>query len=151
MRTLGLDWGEARVGVALSDPTGVVAMPHGVIHEKNKGDQTRAVVELVRETGSQRIVVGLPLHMDGSRSPSTDEAERFAAKLEATTGLEVVRWDERWTSVAAERALREMGGRRKRGQGQRRHDHTKKGDVDRVAATLMLQAYLDSRVHRTQG
>ena len=136
MRTLGLDFGAARIGVAVSDATGSIAMPHAVIHEKNQGEQIRQVLAFVASTGAERLVVGLPLQMDGAHGEMAETVERFAKKLEAVTGLPVHRWDERLTSVAAERSLRDMGRSRNR--------RTPKGDVDKIAACLILQAFLDS-------
>ena len=143
MRTMGLDYGEARIGVALSDPTGLIASPHGVIAEKNQGEQVRKVMALVTETGAEQLVVGLPLQMDGQAGPMAERAEKFATKLELVTGLTVHRWDERLTSVAAERVIAES---RSRGRGRRgRTGGKQKGDVDKLAATFILQGFLDSR------
>ncbi len=139
MRTLAIDFGEARIGLALSDATGTIAMPRGVIAEKNKGDQIRSVVAVYEETEAQRVVVGMPYELDGSAGPMCELVEKFCAKLESVLELEVIRWDERLTSVAAERAIREMGGHRSKKRGQK-----KKGEVDTIAACLLLQGYLDS-------
>ena len=133
MRTLGVDWGEARIGLAMSDPMGIIASPHSTLEEKDKGAQVRRVVELVQSEGVERIVVGLPLELDGSAGPMAQMAEKYAQKLEELTGVEVIRWDERLTSVAAERAIAAMGGKRK-----------KKAKVDTIAACILLQSYLDA-------
>lgn len=137
MRTLGIDFGEARIGLALSDESGTIAMPLETIETKDKGAQIREVAERVTRREVKRIVIGLPLEMDGSAGPMAEMVEKFSSKLESTVGIEVVRWDERLTSVAAERAVREMGGRRGKKRG-------KKGHLDPIAACLLLQAYLDS-------
>ena len=139
MRMLGFDFGLARIGVAVCDPTGTVATPHSVIREKDKGRQTAAVAELVRELEVEGLVVGIPYQMDGSVGEMAATAEKFAKKLEIQTGLEVVRWDERLTSVQAERVQREVGGRRNRKKKQ------VKGETDMLAACLILQSYLDSQ------
>lgn len=133
---LGLDWGEARIGVARSDLTGTIAIPHGVVAEKDKGAQVERVVALAQELGAARLVMGMPYQLDGTRGPMAEMADKVATKLERLTGLEVVRWDERLTSVAAQRALDAMGGKRKKRRRQ--------GEVDTVAACLLLQSYLDS-------
>lgn len=134
-RVLAVDFGEARIGLALSDPTGTIAAPLATIHEKDKGAQTRRVAEAAREHGVGKLLVGIPFHMDGSRGPMAEMAEKFARKLEKETGLPVVRWDERLSSAAAEEVLGELGktGRRRRS-----------GDLDAMAACLMLREYLDS-------
>ncbi len=137
MRTLGIDFGEARIGLALSDETGTIAMPLETIETKDKGEQIRTVADRVTEREVARIVVGLPLEMDGSAGPMAEIVEKFCAKLEATVGLEIIRWDERLTSVAAERAVKEMGGRK----GKKKR---KKGHLDTIAACLLLQGFLDS-------
>ena len=137
MRTLGIDFGEARIGLAISDDSGTIAMPLETIETKDKGEQIRRVAARIAEREVTRVVVGLPLEMNGTAGPMAEVVEKFSAKLEATVGLEVVRWDERLTSVAAERAVREMGGRK----GKKKK---KKGHLDPIAACLLLQAFLDS-------
>ena len=141
MRTLGIDFGEARIGLALSDASGTIAMPLETIETKDKGEQIRAIANRIAEREVERIVVGLPLEMDGTAGPMAEMVEKFSAKLETTVDLAVIRWDERLTSVAAERAVREMGGRK----GKKRK---KKGHLDPIAACLLLQAFLDSPAAR---
>jgi len=138
MRTLGIDWGEARIGLATSDLSGMIASPHGALEEKDKGAQVNRVVTLIAELEIQRLVVGIPYELDGTEGPMAQMASRYADKLEETTGLPLIRWDERMSSAAAERAIREMGGGRKR-KGKR-----DKGQVDAIAACLLLQSFLDS-------
>jgi putative holliday junction resolvase len=137
MRTLGIDFGEARIGLALSDESGTIAMPLETLETKDKGEQIRWVADRVTDREVKRVVVGLPLEMDGTAGPMAEMVEKFCTKLEATVGLEIVRWDERMTSLAAERAVREMGGRK----GKKKK---KKGHLDTIAACLLLQAFLDS-------
>lgn len=137
MRTLGIDFGEARIGLALSDASGTIAMPLETLETKDKGEQIRGVAQRITEREVERIVVGLPLEMDGTAGPMVEIVEKFSAKLTATVGLEVVFWDERLTSVAAERVIRETGVRK----GKKKK---KKGLLDPIAACLLLQAYLDS-------
>lgn len=138
MRTLGIDWGEARIGLATSDPSGIIASPRGTVAEKDKGAQITRVVSLISELEVERIVVGMPLELDGTEGPMAQMAGRYASKLEEVTGLPVIRWDERLSSAAAERAIREMGG------GRRRKGKRDKGQVDAIAACLLLQSFLDS-------
>ena len=139
MRTLGVDWGEARIGLALSDPMGIIATPHGTLEEKDKGAQVRLVAQLVVDQDVQRIVVGLPLELDGTHGPTAQMAEKYAQRLEEVTGLQVHRWDERLTSAAAERTIRELGGKKKKKKGRR-----DKGEVDTIAACILLQSFLDA-------
>jgi len=134
---MGIDFGEARIGVAVSDESGCIAMPFRVLAEKDKGEQIRRISGWIEEREVARVLVGIPYELDGALGPIAQTAEKFAAKLESTTGMDVIRWDERFSSVAAERALQEMN--HKRGRRSK-----KKGDIDVVAACLMLQAFLDS-------
>ena len=139
MRILAIDFGLARIGLALSDPTGTIASPWGVIATKDKGDQIRRTVAAIEETGAERVVVGIPYALDGSIGEMAETAERFARKLETVTDRPVVRWDERFTSVAADEVLKALGPRR--GRKKRGHD---KGDRDAMAASILLRDYLDA-------
>jgi putative Holliday junction resolvase len=134
-RVLGVDLGSVRVGLAVSDPTGLLAQPLAVVP---RDEATDAIVEQIAELGVEAIVVGIPFNMDGSRGPAADEADAFAISLREVTGLEVTCWDERLSTVEAERSMR-AGGKNARAQ---------RGVVDKVAAALVLQAYLDSRRSR---
>lgn len=147
MRILGIDFGSARLGVALSDPTGTLATPLGAIHEKDKGQQIERVIALGREHDVTRFVVGIPFEMNGATGSMAETAEKFAAKLERVSGLPVARVDERLTSVEARDIIRTNPSRRRKKRMQR---HVK-GDVDAVAAAIILQDYLDSRPPRTGG
>ncbi len=134
MRTLGIDHGERHVGLALSDEEGRIAHPHGTLERRDPRALLDAIAKLVDEEGVEAIVVGLPLTLEGREGASARRARRFAELLEERTGIAVVLWDERMTTLAAERALGEAGvGRRAR-----------KGVVDRVAASLLLSSYLDA-------
>jgi putative Holliday junction resolvase len=133
-RILGLDPGERRVGVALSDPTGTIASPHSVIDRRsaNLADAVRALCE---EHGVERIVVGLPTGLSGVEGPSAKAARTVGAAVAEATGLPVEYQDERFTTVTAEAALLEGGVRR-----------AKRRDVrDKVAAAVILQTYLDRK------
>jgi putative holliday junction resolvase len=134
-RALGLDLGTRRIGVALSDSAGAVATPYDVL--TRSADRVRdhgRIAELVAEAGVQVVVVGLPLSLDGSVGPAAcvilDEAEELRARLP----VGVVTWDERLSTVEAERRLRAAGVRGRRGRGA----------VDQVAATVILQSWLDA-------
>jgi putative Holliday junction resolvase len=131
-RILGIDLGRARIGVAVSDELGMLAHPVETIPANT--DAARRIAEIVREKNAERVIVGLPRHMNGSIGTGATEALAFAKKLEALLPCEVVTWDERLTTTAANRALRESG----------RRTRDSKGVVDQVAAQMILQGYLDS-------
>ena len=132
---MGIDFGEARIGIALSDPMGLIATPKLVLAEKDKGRQISRVVELAKTYEAEKIVVGIPYHLDGSEGAMATTAEKFAAKLERVSGLEVVRIDERLSSVEAERIMKMTRSKgRKKGLKQ---------ELDKVAAAVILQSYLD--------
>jgi putative Holliday junction resolvase len=130
-RVLGVDIGSVRIGLAVSDPEGITAQPLEVL----KGADAKAVADRARELDVEEIVVGIPLRLDGTRGPEVEAAESFARELEAESSLPVHRWDERLSTVEAERAMR-AGGRSARKQ---------RGVVDKVAAAIILGAYLESR------
>ena len=133
MRILGLDHGERRIGVAISDATGTIASPHSVI-DRRADDVAETLQSVIAEYDVERIVVGLPLHLSGDEGASAQAARAFADTLAEETGLPVALQDERFTTVTAEGALLEGGVRRR----QRREVR------DKVAAAVMLQGYLDS-------
>jgi putative Holliday junction resolvase len=137
MRVLALDLGEKRIGLAVSDEEARIAFPAGFLERKGSRRDLRALCALVRERRIGSAVVGLPLHMSGRRGPQAEAAERFARELAAAAAIPVELLDERWTSVAAERALRETGRRVPQRRG--------RGEVDAIAATLLLATYLDRR------
>ena len=132
---MGLDLGQRRVGVAISDPLGSFAMPHATLEIPRGGDfPLRALLELIESSGAEGIVVGLPMRLDGTLGPEAETAELFAADLRTKVSMEVVMWDERLSSVEAERLLEEAGVRSKR----------RRAITDRVAAAVVLQSFLDS-------
>jgi putative Holliday junction resolvase len=135
MRVLGLDYGDRRIGVAVSDAFGWTAQGVEVIERKPDGSEVDRIGELVREYGVGSIVVGLPKNMNGSVGPRGEICMAFAEQLRQTLSMPVYLWDERLTTVAAERALLEADVSRKR----------RKQVVDKLAAALLLQNYLDSR------
>lgn len=138
MRIMGLDFGSKTVGVAISDSLLVTAQGVEIIRrkEENKLRQTLArIEELILEYEVQEIVLGCPKHMNGTEGVRVELTEEFKDKLERRTGLPVFLWDERLTTVAADRTLIEAGVRRE----------NRKEYVDKIAATLILQGYLDRR------
>ena len=136
MRLMGLDYGSRTVGVAVCDPLGITAQTVETItrRDENKLRQTLARIEtLAAEYGVERIVLGYPKNMNNTLGDRAKKSEELKAALERRTGLPVVLWDERLTTVAAERVLMESGVRR---------EHRKES-VDQIAAAMILQGYLD--------
>ncbi len=135
-RVLAIDWGEARIGLALSDTTRTLATPHSTLHEKDKGQQIKRVVALVSELEVTAIIVGLPLHMDGSATSTTRPAMKYAEKLAGLVSVPVSLVDERMSSITAEQRLTEAG---------RKPTRADKGRIDSAAAAVLLQEWLDTR------
>lgn len=137
MRIMGLDYGTKTVGVAISDALGLTAQGIETIErkEENKLRRTCArIEELIREYEVEKIVLGFPKHMNNDVGERAEKSLEFKAMLERRTGLEVVMWDERLTTVAAERTLIESKVRRE----------DRKKYIDKIAAVFILQRYLDS-------
>jgi len=130
---LALDFGRARIGVAISDELQLLAHPLETIPANERA--TSRVVELVRERNVEHVVAGIPKRMNGQIGTAATEALEFVEKLRAVLPCPVVTWDERLTTVAAHRALRDAGKKTR---------HTR-GYIDQVAAQMILQSYLDSR------
>ncbi|MAI79782.1 MAG: Holliday junction resolvase RuvX [Deltaproteobacteria bacterium] len=135
MRVLGLDLGSKRIGLALSDLEASLAFPAGTLRSRGRKADIKALCDLILEKEVGHVVVGHPRHMDGRRGPEAESAERFARTLSQAAGVPVELLDERWTSMEAERSLREMGHNAK---STRQH-------VDEVAAALILRTYLAVR------
>jgi putative Holliday junction resolvase len=133
---LGVDLGAKRIGLAVSDADARVAFPAGALVSRGAARDVAAIAEIVRKRGAGCVVVGLPIHMSGRRGPEAEAALRFAAALAQKTGVLVETLDERWTSREAERSLREMGR-----TGKKRS----RGEVDAIAATLLLRSFLERR------
>lgn len=137
MRIMGLDYGSKTVGVAMSDPLGITAQAVETIWRKdeNKLRKTCAwIEELINEYEVERIVLGLPKHMNNDLGERAQKALAFGEMVKRRTGLEVVMWDERLTTVEAERTLIENNVRRE----------NRKQYIDKIAAVFILQGYLDS-------
>lgn len=137
MRVMGLDYGSKTVGVAISDPLGLTAQGIETIErkEENKLRRTCARIEaLIREYEVEKIVLGLPKHMNNDIGERAEKTLEFRDMLTRRTGLEVIMWDERLTTVEAERTLIESSVRRE----------DRKKYIDKIAAVFILQGYLDS-------
>ena len=137
MRIMGLDYGTKTVGVAISDALGLTAQGIETIERKEENTLRRTcarIEELIREYEVEKIVLGFPKHMNNDVGERAEKSLEFKAMLERRTGLEVVMWDERLTTVAAERTLIESKVRRE----------DRKKYIDKIAAVFILQGYLDS-------
>lgn len=133
MRIMAIDYGDARTGVALSDPTGFLAGQTFLIKSRKQEVVLEELAALVQRQGAQGLVMGYPRNMDGTLGPRAEKYAAFARRLEEATGLPVALWDERRTTVDAHRILGEQGVRAK----------NRKDKIDSVAATLILEGYLD--------
>lgn len=132
-RVMGVDVGTVRVGIALSDEGRIIAKPHVTIPRQGNDRTARAIAAVAAEHGVDRIVVGLPLGLDGTEQKSSEDSRALAEAIGSASGLPVVLWDERLTTAQAERAL--VAGNVRRGR--------RRQVVDQVAAALMLQSFLD--------
>jgi len=132
-RVLAVDWGLRRIGLALSDPTGLLASGLPTLEVKSRNEAIERVADVAREREAERIVVGLPLLLSGERGEAAQQAEAFAAALAASAGLPVETLDERLTSALSTRRLHEAGVRGARA----------KARVDQGAAIALLETWLD--------
>ena len=132
MRILAIDYGDAHTGIAISDPTGLLAGFTTVIDAYRPEVVAERVATLAREHGAERLVLGHPINMDGTRGPRSEKAQALKALLEKATGLPVVLWDERRTTIDAHQILQSSGKNAKK----------RKKVVDAVAASLILEGYL---------
>jgi putative pre-16S rRNA nuclease len=135
MRVAALDVGEARIGVAVSDELGITATGIGVVERVGGRRDLDALMTLLAPYEPDRVVIGLPLNMNGSEGPQAVKVRAFAARVGEHMGLPVEFWDERLTTVAAERVLVEADVSRRR----------RRQVIDKVAATLILEGYLSRR------
>jgi len=135
MKLLGLDFGERRIGVAVSDPLGALAQPATAIERASMPEDIEKINWLIRRHQVNTIVLGLPLSMDGTVGTQAKRVKRFAGRLKRELHVEVVLWDERLSTVEAERSLLEADLRRAERRATR----------DSVAAALVLQSYLDAQ------
>lgn len=135
MRVMGLDVGEKRIGVAVSDPTGLLASPLQAIKSTPDSDDVESVLRIAAEQDIGEIVVGMPLSLSGRAGPQAKRVSEFARTLASRTSVPVSFVDERYSTAEAEKRLREAGRRAAK----------VKARVDAAAAAIVLQAYLDSR------
>ena len=134
MRVLGLDYGSRRIGVAVCDELGMSAQGVTTLMRKNRETDMAAIAELVGRYGIERIVVGYPIRLDGSEGIQCEKVNRFIRRLQIRFAIPVIRRDETLSTKEAEELLRETGVRREK----------RRGIVDRLAASIILQGYLDA-------
>ncbi|MFC1489781.1 Holliday junction resolvase RuvX [Candidatus Latescibacterota bacterium] len=132
MRILAVDYGERRTGVAVSDELGITAQGLDTIEVDDESEILNRVASLAEEKNAERVVLGLPLNMDGSESEKSEKVRAFGAKLEEITKNPVVFWDERMTSMQAKRVMQELEIK----------TYKNKPLVDKISATLILQEYM---------
>ena len=133
MKIMAIDYGDARTGVAISDSLGWMTGRTAVIHSWKPEKTAEELKRLIAETGAERLVMGFPRNMDGTEGPRAALYREFAALLEQTTGMKPVLWDERRTTIEAHQILSENNY----------HGKKRKNTVDAVAASLILEGYLD--------
>jgi len=134
-RIIGLDIGTKRIGIALSDPLLITAQPFSTINRTPEKDAIIAIENIIKEYSVKKIVAGLPLMMNGDFGPQAQDCEDFAKKIEQKTNIDVIFVDERLTSFEAEEILKSQ-----------KVKYTKdKGKVDMIAASIILQEYLDTK------
>jgi len=133
-RALGIDLGDARVGVAVTDDIGMLAHPLETIQVKS-GNVAQRVAELAKDRQAATVVVGMPRNMDGTYGPAAEKARAFIEALKLACPCRIVPWDERLSTVAAQRSLQEAG----------RKARDQRSVIDQVAAQIILQSWLDSQ------
>lgn len=132
---MAVDWGQRRIGIALSDQNRVIASPHSVVQRTGSLDRDlRHILNVSKENDVSLIVFGLPVRLDGSMGPEAEGVKEVINKLTEKTEVDVKTWDERLSTAAAEKALLEGNVSRKK----------RRGVIDQVAAALILQSFLDS-------
>jgi putative Holliday junction resolvase len=145
-RILALDYGRARIGLAIADGETAPAQPMGTLVRINRNEDMRRLRDLIREHGVKQIVVGLPLRLDGTRGDMAEEAARFGQRIQKQFGLPVEMVDERLTSWEADRLLEEHQGHTiHTSSSKKRKKESEKPGVDAIAAALILKEYLDRR------
>jgi len=135
LRVLGIDYGTKRVGCAISDPLGIIAQPLPTIQMGTEEELTRAIADIVADKQVEEVVVGLPWSMDGSLGKSGEKVLEFIVKLRDSLDVPVIEEDERLTTMMADKALAALG----------ESSRVRKKKLDRVAAQLILQSYLDKK------
>ena len=134
MRVLAIDYGDARTGIAISDAMGLIVGQTTVIHSRRPEKTVAEIARLVQESRAEQLVMGFPRNMDGSEGPRAALYREFAAYLKELTGMDVILWDERRTTVEAHNIL----------SAHNYHGKKRKNTVDAVAASLILEGYLNS-------
>ncbi len=137
-RTIGLDVGDVRIGVAMSDPLGMMALPHSVIQAESPQADAEAIRKLAQENEAVKIVAGLPLNQNGEPGPQANKVLAFLEVLRQAVDIEVVTQDERFSTAAAQRTLISANVKRK----------GRKKVIDKVAAQHILQVYLDREANK---
>ncbi len=132
MKVMAIDYGDARTGVAVSDPLGMLTGAAEVVFCRDAEKTAQKLAELVKKYRPERLVMGFPRNMDGSEGPRAELYRAFAARLEAAAGMPVILWDERRTTIEAHQIL----------SRQNYHGKKRKNTVDAVAASLILEGYL---------
>jgi RNAse H-fold protein YqgF len=139
MRILGIDYGDSRIGIAVSDPLGWTAQGLETLEWRdNIKKPIDRILELVRSYGAEKIIIGFPKNMNGTIGPRGEKTQQFIDLLSQETPIGIIKWDERLTTVAASRTMHELGMKTSK----------KKKVVDQIAAVFILQGYLDSQVNR---
>jgi putative Holliday junction resolvase len=131
-RILAVDWGERRIGLAVSDPLGILATGLPTLEIRGEAEAVARVADTIRDVGADSVVVGLPLTLAGRKGDAARGAERFARRVQESTGLTVSLYDERLTSALAQRRLHETGTRTR----------GRKGKLDQGAAVALLEGWL---------
>ena len=134
-RKMALDLGDVRIGIALSDLTGMIASGLETYTRRNESRDIAHIIEIAKQKSVDTIVIGLPINMDGTHGPRAQKTKEFAQLLSEHTDAKIVFWDERLTSYEAERILIEAGMRRQ----------NRRQVIDKLAATIILQEYLNSK------
>ncbi len=134
MRIMAIDYGDARIGLAVSDPSGILCGSAWTLEEWNMERAVKKICDAASERGVERLVLGLPKNMDGTEGPRAEKSRAFKALLESESKLDVVLWDERLSTVQAHAILHSVGKREKK----------HRQSVDAVAASLILESYLGS-------
>lgn len=138
MRALALDVGDARIGLAISDPTGMICLPIEALVRSDESDDLAAVIETATREEAEAIVVGLPLSLDGSEGPAARKMRRFTSALRKSADIPVESYDERFTTTEAEARLRAAGFEPSKDRAR----------LDSMAAVIILESYLTARANR---
>ena len=145
LRALGLDFGEKRIGVAFGDTETKVAVPLGVIYRTGTDRDFEAIIRYATSSEADLIIVGMPWSLGGGKGPQASSVIAFMHQLQQLTPVPIDKWDERFTSVEADRRLREVQFKRNPRTSIKNSGRLPRGKQDSVAASIMLQAYLDAK------